>query len=256
VKEPSISVITATLNSERDLPRLLASLRRQSDRDFDLVIVDGGSRDDTWSIVESSSDLVSTTIREPDNGLYDALNKGIRAATTEFYLVAGADDQLHTDAILNFRRCLAESGADIVVAAVMAGKSLRSGFHPSKSWLGHAAMVTSHSIGMIFRKNLHDRFGYYSLKYPVLADGLFIKRACLADEVKVVAASFVAGDFGMEGASNHNLARVLCESWQIQIETGEDALIQFLLFQFRLFRYLPRIIGKSLPYRAPERSAS
>ncbi|MDP8984381.1 MAG: glycosyltransferase [Pseudomonadota bacterium] len=250
-RRPTISVITATLNSAADLPHLFSSLRLQSDRQFQCVIVDGGSGDGTWGLVESHRDIVTLAIREPDHGLYDALNKGIRASSTDFYVVLGADDTLNPDAIEHFKRVAGSSGADVVVAAVSADGKVRRGYHRDRAWLGHSAMVTSHSVGMLVRKILHDRFGYYSLRYPILADGYFIKRVCTADDVKVVQADFIAGEFGFHGASNRNLSRVLCESWQIQLETGENKVVQYLLFQCRLLRNLPRLLFRESGAKNP-----
>lgn len=242
---PSISVVTVTLNSAQDLPRLIDSLRAQVDRDFEYVVVDGASGDGTWGIVEGSRDVITHAVSEPDRGLYDALNKGLRAVRTEFYLVAGADDVLDPNAVANFKATASRTGADVVVAAVKAGEVVRRGLHVRRAWLGHAAMTTSHSVGMLFRTRLHERFGEYPLRYPLLADGYFIKRVCMAKDVKAVAADFVAGEFGMRGRSTRNLTRSLCELWQIQLDTGESPWVQYLLFQLRLLRNLPRILTRS-----------
>lgn len=104
-------------------------------------------------------------------------------------------------------------------------------------------MVTSHSVGMLFRRSLHDTFGEYSMRYPMQADGYFIKQACLSRDVRVVAGDFIAGEFAHDGFSSRDAARALCETWQIQRDTGENPLLQYLLFQLRLLKYLPRIIG-------------
>jgi glycosyltransferase involved in cell wall biosynthesis len=241
---PSISVVTVTLDSAPDLPRLIESLRAQVDRNFEFVVIDGGSKDGTRDILESARDVITYAVSEPDRGLYDALNKAIRAVRTEYYLVVGADDLLYPQAIADFR-AVAQTGADVVVAAVKAGDTIRRGLHVHRAWLGHAAMTTSHSVGMLFRTRLHDRFGEYPLRYPILADGYFIKRVCTAKDVKAVGADFVAGEFGMQGCSARNLTRVLCESWQIQLDTGESPFVQYLVFQLRLLRYLPRILARS-----------
>jgi glycosyltransferase involved in cell wall biosynthesis len=245
MRSPSISVITVTLNSAKDLPRLIASLREQEDRDFEYVVIDGGSSDGTWNVVESARDVITHAVSEPDRGIYDALNKALRAVRTEYYVVAGADDVLYPQAIANFRKMAQQTGADVLVAAVKAGDTIRRGLHVQRAWLGHAAMTTSHSVGMLFRARLHERFGEYPLRYPILADGYFIKRVCTAADVKAVGADFVAGEFGMRGCSSRNLTRVLCESWQIQLDTGESPIVQYLLFQLRLLRNLPRILVRS-----------
>jgi glycosyltransferase involved in cell wall biosynthesis len=247
----SISIITATLNCESDLPNLFTSLRQQTDPAFAHIVIDGGSVDKTWSIVESQGELVAYSVSESDHGLYDALNKGVRAARTDFYLVMGADDILYPNAIADFKEAVRVTGADVVIAGVRDARGIRRGFRRARAWLGHAAVVTSHSVGMLIRKSLHDRFGLYSMRYPVMADGYFIKRLCAAEDVKIVPADFVAGEFGIHGVSNHHFARALCESWQIQLDTGESPLIQYLLFQLRLLRYLPRVIARSPKSKKP-----
>ena len=240
----SISVITASLNAYSKLPRLVDSLRKQADKDFEYVVMDGGSTDGTLEYVRDACDVVSRLVSEPDHGIYDALNRAIRDLQTEYYLVVGADDVLFPDAIARYKAAVMETGADVVVAGVKVGPTLRRGYYPRRAWLGHAAMVTSHSVGMLFRKSLHDTFGEYSLRYPMQADGHFIKRACMSKAVRVIAADFIAGEFGQDGFSNRDLARALCETWQIQRDTGENPLIQYLLFQLRLLKNLPRIVGK------------
>jgi glycosyltransferase involved in cell wall biosynthesis len=241
---PTISIITPTLNVAGVLPRLIESLRAQTDHDFRFIVIDGNSKDGTQAELIAASDIVTLMLTDQSDGFYDALNMGIRSLETDYYLVVGADDTLHPDAIANFKAAACETGSDVIVAGVEAGKSVRRGYHGSRGWLGHAAMVTSHSVGMLFRTELHQRFGEYSRRYPVLADGLFIKRVCQAPDVKVSEAGFVAGKFGLAGLSNRNVVNVLCETWQIQIDTGENPILQYLLFQLRLVRYLPQIIRK------------
>jgi len=241
---PSISVVTVTLNAERVLPRLLASLRAQSDKSFEYVVIDGASQDGTWSLVEGAGDIVTYAVSEPDCGLYDALNKAIRRVRSDYYVVLGADDTLHPDAIRNYKKSAQETGADVVVAKVKVRNRIRSGYRPNRAWLGHSAMITSHSVGMLIRSNLHSRFGEYPMRYPVLADGYIIKKLCTSASVKTVEAGFVAGEFSIDGISHRSLIRALCESWQIQIDTGEHPVVQFLLFQTRLLRNLFRIVRR------------
>jgi glycosyltransferase involved in cell wall biosynthesis len=241
---PTISVITPTINVKQELPRLIRSLRAQSDRNFKFVVIDGASRDGTQAEIAAASDVITFTLSEPDHGVYDALNKGLHALETDYYLVMGADDTLYPDAIANFKSAVRKTDADVIVAGVNAGNSIRRGYHRRRAWLGHTAMVTSHSVGMLFRSGLHKRFGEYSRRYPILADGLFIKRVCQASDIKVSEGDFIAGDFGINGMSNRNFINVLCETWQIQVDTGENPILQYVLFQLRLFRYLARVIAK------------
>lgn len=239
---PSISIIVVTLNEMGNLPGLFASLRAQTDREFDLLIVDGQSKDETFALVQESRDIVTYCVSEPDFGFYDALNKGIRAARTDFYLVVGADDRLEPTAIADFRAVA--SCADIVVAGVRASGRIRQGCKPQNAWLGPSRTLTSHSVGTLIRTRLHRDFGYYSLRYPILADWHFLKRALTAPGSRVAAGSFLAGTFATGGLSTRNFVRTLCELWLVQRETGESAAVQYLLFQMRLLYNIRKVVAR------------
>ncbi len=96
-KEPKISLIIATYQAGDLLQACLDSIQKQSYKNIEVVIVDGASTDATLSIIESNNALISTHISEPDNGIYDAMNKGIQLATGDFILFLGADDTLLVD---------------------------------------------------------------------------------------------------------------------------------------------------------------
>ena len=242
--KPTISVVTVTLNAAKFLPGLIVSLRTQTDRDFEFVVIDGASTDGTQEVIASARDIVTYIISEPDRGFFDAVNKAIRVVKTDFYIVFGADDKMEPDAIANFKAVVEKTGADVVIADVKAGKKIRRGYHPERHWLGPASMITSHSVGTFLRTNLHDAFGDYSWRYPLLADIHYIKRLCLSPDVKVVAGNFISGDFALEGFSNRNFVRIMCEYWWVQRDTGENPFLQYLLFQLRLLRYLLRVIAR------------
>jgi glycosyltransferase involved in cell wall biosynthesis len=251
---PSVSVITATFGCAADLSRLIGSLRAQTDRQFDYLVIDGGSTDGTLDVIASSRDVITHTSSEPDRGIYDALNKGIGALRSDFYLVVGADDILYPEAIARYKAVAHETGADVVVADVKIGNTIRRGYHPQRAWYGHHGMVTSHSVGMLFRSSLHERFGLYSLRYPLLADGYFIKRACTDPQVRTVSGNFVAGEFGVRGSSHNARLQTYCELWQIQLATGESPLLQYLLFQGRMLKLLPGMLRR--PDGSPTTSGS
>ena len=90
------TIITATYNAAATLSRLLESLAAQTCRDFELVIQDGASTDDTVAIAESYRDKlpVLSLASEPDTGIYDAWNKALLRARGEWVLFLGADDEL------------------------------------------------------------------------------------------------------------------------------------------------------------------
>lgn len=241
--KPSLTVVTASLNAAACLPALLHSLRSQADRDFDFIVMDGGSRDGTLALLEASPDLVTHVSSQPDHGFYDALNHALRLIQTDYYLVLGADDVLYPDAIANFKMCAADQRADMVVAQVKAGRRLLKGYRPHNAWLGPGHMFTSHSVGTLLRTSLHQRLGNYSYRYAIYADSLFMKNVAQTPGLVVCAGDFIAGEFNPNGGfSRTNFVRSLCELWMMQRETGENALLQYGLFQARLLWNLPRVL--------------
>lgn len=89
---PLVSVVTVSFNSGKTIRRTIESVANQTYDRIEFIVVDGGSTDDTLSIVGEYADVVSRIISEPDQGIYDAMNKGIRAANGEWIHLLNSDD--------------------------------------------------------------------------------------------------------------------------------------------------------------------
>ena len=87
-----VSIITITYNSESTLIDTIDSVLSQTYKDIEYIIVDGGSTDSTLSIVHSYKDKIAKFVSEKDNGLYDALNKGIAMASGDVVGIIHSDD--------------------------------------------------------------------------------------------------------------------------------------------------------------------
>ena len=94
---PKFSIITVTYNAEAVLDDTIQSVVSQTYKEIEYIIVDGGSKDRTMQIVRRYQDKISVLISEPDKGLYDAMNKGIRQSTGDYVCFLNAGDQLHED---------------------------------------------------------------------------------------------------------------------------------------------------------------
>ncbi len=230
-----LSIVTATLDAADHLPRLIASLRSQTDPDFEWVVADGASSDGTLPLLGSITDLRVVVSSQPDFGTYDALNRAIKAASGDYYIVAGADDCFEPDAVANYRRAIAESGADIVAARARYGAGIRR-VKPGPVWL-HAqfALIAAHTLATAIRKDLHLSYGYYTRHYPIAADQYFIIRACAGGASRHVA-DFVAGEIGSGGVSSTDFLGNATEVFRVQVATGQSRLVQTLLLLLRLLR--------------------
>jgi len=235
-----ISIITATYNASSQLPRLIDSLRKQSDKNFEWVVTDGGSTDGTLEVLQQIDDLNLVIDTQPDFGIYDALNRAIGIATGEYYLVLGADDILYENAISLFYQNM-DSKADLVTALVkIEGREL--GVRRPWPWLyGQFAYVSSHAVGTLISKKLHEVHGLYSRHFPIAADQLFLKKVAESKETKILEVNFVAGEFGTTGTSNQDLLGTFTESLRVQIVSGENKFLQLLLFFLRVIKNYSKI---------------
>jgi glycosyltransferase involved in cell wall biosynthesis len=94
---PQISIIIATFNAEKTLKRCLDSIKRQTNSNFELIIIDGGSTDNTIKIIKENIQYIKHWVSEPDNGIYDAWNKGIKLARGNWIWFLGADDYFYSN---------------------------------------------------------------------------------------------------------------------------------------------------------------
>ena len=232
----TISVITVTYNAANLLPGLIDSLRAQTDRDFEWIVVDGASTDLTIELIKSAGDVATTWLSEPDFGIYHAINKALQLATGEYYLVLGADDRLNPDAIAQYRNHARISESDIVTALIKRNGIIEQR-KPCRPWLyAHHAYVSEHSVGSLIRKELHETFGLYSKRYPIGADLLFLKKVCSSPGVKVTKADFVAGTFGFTGTSREDRAGAICDYFRAQLETEKNKYLQIILFAAKVLK--------------------
>lgn len=111
-----ISVITITYNAADVLPPTLKSVREQDCTDFEHIIIDGASSDDTILLARREGKEGIRIFSEPDKGLYDAMNKGLRAARGEFVLFLNAGDTFAAPDVLSAYAAAADEETDIVYA--------------------------------------------------------------------------------------------------------------------------------------------
>ncbi|MCQ2200466.1 MAG: glycosyltransferase [Bacteroidales bacterium] len=114
-----ITIIVATYNAEKTIARCLDSIVKQKGDIVELVVVDGASKDRTIEILEHYKDSIDVIISEPDKGLYDAWNKGVKSSTGEWIMFVGADDMLTDDAIESYHvylNSINTEGIDLITA--------------------------------------------------------------------------------------------------------------------------------------------
>jgi glycosyltransferase involved in cell wall biosynthesis len=227
-----LSIVTPSYNSAQRLPALIESLRQQTDKEFEWIVADGASSDPTTELLRAVSDLDLRMSSQPDFGIYDALNRALHACSGDYYIVAGTDDVFAPDAVARFREAIRQHRTDIVVARVLRGSRLL-GVKKGPPWLvAEKAFIANHSLSTAFRVDLHRRFGWYSRKFPIAADSLFVLQACQGGASRATV-DFIAGTIG-NGVSVQDWAGASTELFRVQLMLGRALTPQVLLLLLRL----------------------
>ena len=178
-----ISIITITYNCQNTVARCLDSMANQSYENIEYIIVDGGSTDGTLKVIESYSKNIDQFISEPDEGIYDALNKGIRLARGEVIGFLHADDVFANNMTLhNIMDVFMSFDVDVVYGDIEILKNIddvkpirkwtSKKFHPSLLAFGWMPAHTS----LFVKSSLYSEFGYFDTSFSISGDYDFILR--------------------------------------------------------------------------------
>jgi glycosyltransferase involved in cell wall biosynthesis len=95
MKQPLLSVITVVFNNSKDIERTMLSVLQQTYRNIEYIIIDGASTDGTIDIINKYQNQISHLISEPDKGIYDAMNKGLKLAKGDYVLFMNSGDEIY-----------------------------------------------------------------------------------------------------------------------------------------------------------------
>ncbi|MDE6391954.1 MAG: glycosyltransferase [Muribaculaceae bacterium] len=217
-KQPLISIITITFNAARTITPTLLSIAGQTFREFEHIIVDGASGDETLSIARRFPD--TRILSEKDSGLYDAMNKGIRLARGKYLLFLNSGDAFHSKDVLSAYASRAERGDDIIYADTVIVDSARHIIGrrhltapASLTFRSFAkGMLVCHQAFMVRREIAPD----YDLRYRFSADYDWTVR-CIknSDPRKCTNLDMIAIDYLSDGLTDKNKLRSLRERYRI-----------------------------------------
>jgi len=202
---PKLSIITINYNNKAGLEQTLESVCGQRLSNFEFIIIDGGSTDDSQKVIENHADRISHWGSEPDNGIYHAMNKGIAAANGEYLLFLNSGDWLAGNTVLE--QVFAQNPtADIVSGDICfydtEKKNVR--WHvPSPDQLTAKTLFlgTLPHQATFIRRELFHRFGPYNESLQVVADWLFFLEVLLERNCTYEHIPLTISYFAMDGIS-------------------------------------------------------
>ena len=219
-RHPLLTIVTVCRNEASRIQRTMDAILGQSDQAFEWIVVDGASTDGTLDLLRRGQPTLSRLISEPDQGLYDAMNKGIRAAHGEYILFLNAGDRLENpDVVRLFRE--KSFNADIVVGDMLVlfpdgREQLRKSTENPLDrdllyWRSFPHPAT------FIKRSLFEKWGLYDLSFQITADREFFVRAVVRHGAACVPWNHCVSIFTNDGisASLENRKRLYRERQRI-----------------------------------------
>ena len=171
-----ISIITVCYNSGKTIEDTFKSVQSQSYKDIEYIVIDGGSKDNTLELINQYKEIIDYTVSEKDNGLYDAMNKGIKKATGDVIGFLNSDDlfcdDMAVEKVMNFFNenskidsvyadiyYVDQNNTDKIVRKWITGKqkTFKKGWHPAHPTL-------------YIKKKVYNQYGGFNLKFKLASD--------------------------------------------------------------------------------------
>jgi glycosyltransferase involved in cell wall biosynthesis len=233
MQEFKISLITVTYNVRATIDRCIESVVAQKYKNVEYIIIDGGSKDTTIEHINKYKDHITVFVSEPDKGVYDAMNKGIRHATGDVIGTLNADDFFASDDILeSVAAMFTEQNADITYGDLdyvdEQGKIIRKWRSNNyKKGIFNLGWMPPHPT-FYCKRELFERFGYYSLDYGTAADYELMLRFMHMNSIRICYINKVMVKMQCGGMSNNSPTNRV-KAWKSDLRAMRSNGIQFPL---------------------------
>jgi len=198
------SIIIPTFNSENTIGKCLKSIYEQEFEDFEVIIIDGKSTDETLSIISAFKNHNTKVFSEIDEGIYDAMNKGIDLANGKFIYFLGSDDTLFNPQVLKNINYTIDSKTDKIIYGNVKMNGTNKWVKDGTVYGGEFNLkrILSHNIphqAIFYHYSVFDILGKFNLRYPIFADHDFNIKAFSQYLFKYT--ELIVADFFVGGAS-------------------------------------------------------
>ena len=235
-----ISIITVCFNSEKTIARTIESVINQYYSDLEYIIIDGGSKDKTIEIINKYRNELSYFISEPDQGISDAFNKGIRVASGDIIGIINSDDWYEngTFKLVN-EMFLQNKEIDVLVGALRYWDDKKNNFivYPDKNYekcINYRMPRLNHPT-VFMKAEVYRSVGLFDLKYRYAMDyDLFIR--VFEDGKKIVLIDQILSNMSLSGTSDKNARKAYLETFHI----APNKIKSFIFFIYSVIKYYIR----------------
>lgn len=248
----TFSIITATFNSEKTLERTIKSVLNQNCTDFEYIIIDGDSKDQTVEIIKKYVDVFESKnitfkwISEPDTGIYDAWNKGLKLANGKWISFLGSDDYYLENALKAYKNELINiksSNIDIIYSNVnvIKGDIFIKTINGVWFWKVFKQYMNIAHVGAFHNSKFFNKYGVFNSSYRIAGDYELLLRA--KSELKTIKLNMVTANMEDGGISNNLINESFKETFRAKTQTAKISAVQCSLdYIIAYIKYLIRKI--------------
>lgn len=236
------SIITVVLNDKQGLNETIRSLREQSFKNFEYIVIDGDSTDGTKEIINENLDIINKWKSEKDFGIYDAMNKGIELCDGNYIGMLNAGDKYSSDGLSVINNYLESNNVDFIFGSVMK-KTLRHGYRKYRIYWNFD-FATSHSSGFFIKNEAQKILGRYDLRYKISSDYDLFYRMIVKEKMKGIATKkneiigfFKSGSY----SSKFSFLEHLIEETLIRVNNKQNLFFVFFIFCNHYLKNLKKI---------------
>lgn len=240
MKSPKISIITVCYNSSLHLEECMQSIINQSYENKEYIVIDGGSKDDTLDIINKYRDKIDYFVSEPDKGISDAFNKGIKAATGDIIGIINSDDFMMPNTLQQVADYY-EDGIDVLRGyCIVWNETLNTKreLHPNERFgVPPFGAIICHESAFISKKR-YEKLGGYKVDFKYTMDLDFFIRMYKDKSLKSKIIPVCVDTFRTGGASSSPASKMEAERKRLIVENGGNAWDVFVFINYHRAKYL------------------
>jgi glycosyltransferase involved in cell wall biosynthesis len=242
-----ISIITVCLNSEKYIERCLKSVKNQKypKNKIEHIVIDGVSKDKTLKIIKKFKKFLYFFESKKDNGIYHAMNKGIKKSTGDIIAILNSDDYYYNNTFKIVNDYFNRNNIDFLFGSVL-HKRIYHGFYPHKIWY-KMNIYPSHSVSFFIKRNSQNKIGLYDQKFKFSADRDLIYRLTKSTmRGTATKKNEVFGKFAIDGISSklEYFKYTILEEAKIRFKNSQNIIyivfLSILTMSYKYFRTLIR----------------
>lgn len=261
-----LSIITINFNNAKGLQKTIESVVCQTFTDFEYIVIDGGSTDGSVDIIKQYSDKIAYWISEQDNGIYNAMNKGIWQAKGEYLNFMNSGDMLYSPTVLtevfekyNFTESVITGNR----IEVLWNKTKRVGNGITALRNGKISLFgllddTIHHQCSFIKHNMFEKYGLYNENYAIVSDWIFFLQIIGIYGEKINYIKDIIAIFNYDGISNREEEKLNAERMRAINEFVPKPILndyesyQSLkkrikyIFKYKFTLYLAKFVNKTI----------